>query len=418
MNDHLTNASSLHHDIETKIAAMLQDPSIIALRNTVFHQFNVNREKILQRTDLQALADEVHQIKQAAIQEIEALIPIAIEKFTENDVHVVYAKTAEAARDAALEVIQDDPLVVQSSSDVPVEIDLDLELENRGIQLITTETYCRIFQLASNKIGLHKGVPLRYASPEDWGQILQDQGLLHNPDEKALKDPQYLANQLMVHIHDSIKSARVGITGANAIAAQDGAILHTHSLGNLNYVAQRPVHLIMAGIEKIVPNLISAWKTSYLEMLYSSGLGGATYQLMVRGPSWPTMVGDHLTSAHLGTKEVHVILVDNGRTQMIQEGFEQLLYCIRCFTCHNYCPPYIALGPGIGYDFRVPGFGYKGYIGGRGTLFNYFTSGEAESVTSGLYKCTLCGACLHHCPMQIDIPRLTQDLRHKILSKP
>ena len=154
MNDHLNATSSMHHDIEAQIAAMLQDPTIIALRNTVFHQFNVNREKILQRTDLQDLADEVHQIKQAAIQEIETLIPIAIEKLTENDVHVVYAKTAEAARNAALEVIQDDPLIVQSSSDVPVEIDLDLELENRGIQLITTETCCRIFQLASDKIGL------------------------------------------------------------------------------------------------------------------------------------------------------------------------------------------------------------------------------------------------------------------------
>ena len=131
---------------------------------------------------------------------------------------------------------------------------------------------------------------MRQASPEEWARILQDHGLLHNQTNEVIRDPQFLAEQLIEHIHKTVKSARVGITGANAVAANDGASLHTHSLGNLNLVAQRPTHIVMTGIEKIVPNLIAAWKTSYLEMLYSSGLGGSSYQLMVRGPSWPTKV--------------------------------------------------------------------------------------------------------------------------------
>ena len=138
-------------------------------------------------------------------------------------------------------------------------------------------------------------------------------------------------------------------------------------------------------------------------------------QLMVRGPSLQTEVAGKKSKSRLTTKEIHVIFVDNGRIQAINEGFEEVLYCIRCYACHNHCPAYRLLGPGIGNDLRIPGFGYKGYIGGRGVVMSKFLFGLQKSIEAGLYTCTLCGACKKECPLNIDIPSMIGRLRNNCL---
>lgn len=400
---------------------LLARDDIIHQRSEAFGQFNQDRQAVKNRLQTHNLEAEVLQIKRDAISKLAELISQTLEQMTVNGIHAEYAKTAADARNIVLKIVKNNNAIVQSSTDLPVEIDLDQALAKQGITLSTTETYCRLFQLAEDAVGTHKGVPMRYATKEDWARILNPlnkRSPQYSPESSLSTEeinPSSVSQQLISHIQSMIQQTPIGLTGANAISAADGACIITHSLGNVNLVAQRPTHIVLVGIDKIVPTLIDAWKTTYLESLYSSGLGGPTYQLMIRGPSWPTKVGDVLTPIHLTTENVHVVLVDNGRTQIIQDGFSELLYCIRCFTCHNHCPSYIALGPGKGFDFRTPGFGYKGYLGGRGTALAHYLFGAETGVKSGLYKCTLCGACYRECPMEINIPQIIQKLRHTLL---
>ena len=121
----------------------------------------------------------------------------------------------------------------------------------------------------------------------------------------------------------------------------------------------------------------------------------------MRGPSAGTEVAGIEMPVHLGSKEVDVILVDNGRMKAIEQGFAEALYCIRCFSCHNHCPSYRVLGPGKGNDLREPGFGYKGYLGGRGAILSAYIFGNHKAVEAGLFTCTLCGACKKECPLRI-----------------
>ncbi|MHA1861508.1 MAG: hypothetical protein ACTSVM_04370, partial [Candidatus Ranarchaeia archaeon] len=138
----------LFHDRVTQsIADLVRYKRLLKQRDLLFKQYNRNRENVKQRFNTDKLEAEVLAIKRDSIKNLPDLIQLTIEQMTQNDIHVTYAKTAEKACSTALEIIGKREIVVQSSTDIPVEIDLDLALLEQGTKLITTETYCRIFQL-------------------------------------------------------------------------------------------------------------------------------------------------------------------------------------------------------------------------------------------------------------------------------
>ncbi|MHA1713246.1 MAG: LUD domain-containing protein [Candidatus Ranarchaeia archaeon] len=388
---------------------LLERERVARFRYKMFNEYIRKRDAAKMRYRCQQLEQEVRKIKEYAIAHLPSLIRLTMEAMKENGVFVTFAKTAEDARRAALKAIGDEQLVVQGSSDVPCEIDLDVELKRLGKQLVATGTYHRLFQLSGLEAGFNKGYSTRYYNVDDWRRVLGSTiGLKGEPG------PEGLADAIVTNIKSLIESSNVAVTGANAVSADNGAIILTHGLGNLFRVALRRRHIVLVGIEKIVPTYIEAWKTAYLESLYSDSGGGTVYQFSVRGPSAKTEVEGVEVDVRLGSEEVHVILVDNGRLQAIREGFAEALYCIRCFSCHNHCPSYRALGPGRGNDFRVPGFGYKGYIGGQGTILSSFLFGLSKAVEAGLFTCTNCGACYQECPLKINVPKMIAMLRKRV----
>jgi L-lactate utilization protein LutB len=185
---------------------------------------------------------------------------------------------------------------------------------------------------------------------------------------------------------------------------------------NITKVTHLPVHIVIAGIEKLVPTMLDAMNVVYLLSFYEGGTGAQCY-LTIRGPSVSPDVERQPVYGIYGAKEVHVILLDNGRMQMIKEGFEEALYCIRCWTCDNYCPVHELLGPGMGFGLEIPAFGYKGYCGGRGIILTAFTQGIEKAIDAGLYLCTLCETCVKHCPLEINIPRMIKKLRKKVVEE-
>ena len=205
----------------------------------------------------------------------------------------------------------------------------------------------------------------------------------------------------------------MGITGANAVGAIDGALVLAHSQGNTTLVSSRPIHIALIGLEKLVPTLTEAIAVTHLQGLFETGANGARFYNIIEGPSkFPTVGGTR--GPGYTTKDLHLIFLDNNRSRIANSESSSLLHCIRCFTCNHHCPPYHVLGPGRGTDFEDPGFGVHGYIGGREIVHLAHTYDLPTAVSAGLYACTLCGACYQVCPLEIDIPYLIRSLRKSI----
>jgi L-lactate utilization protein LutB len=108
-----------------------------------------------------------------------------------------------------------------------------------------------------------------------------------------------------------------------------------------------------------------------------------------------------------GAKEVYLILLDNGREKLLKDGFEELLYCVNCGACLNFCPAYHQLGTKYGDK----------YLGSKGIILSAFMVDLLRAKESNCYACTLCSACLENCPAKIDLPAMMKRIRSKINAK-
>ena len=218
----------LHYQIRDRIARLTFNQDILDFRNKMFDFYIKRREGVNQRYQALELGKEVRSIKEKSIPQINHLTKIAMERMEENDVCVTYAKTALEARKTALEVINDESVIVQGTSDLPVEIDLDLSLSAQGKELIDTGTYHRLFQLSGDEIGFHKGYSTRYFTINDWYRVIKTKLAPNVPKERKS-----LAQVLIADIKNNIQRSKVSISGVNAISAIDGACILSYSLISL-----------------------------------------------------------------------------------------------------------------------------------------------------------------------------------------
>jgi len=371
--------------------------------------FIENRQRNARLYDLKKWEKVVLDIKRGAISKIDQLVTIAKESFERGGARVHVAPDARDALDYVLSVIDEDKVVAQSSTDLPAEIGLYESCERLGINVVHTSTEYRLVQIMPEIPLCYKTNTLAHIKKEEMVQVLSQR-----LDKTIPPDQEAISYAVQKDVLETLSNTRIGITGANAIAALEGAVYLCEGEMNQARVTLLPVHIVIAGIEKIIPTMLDAMSFIYLQSFYEGGFG-ARHIMALRGPS----AGEGYTLGKsvrgiYGSNEMHVVLVDNGRTRMIREGFEQCLYCIRCWECLNYCPVHELLGPGSGFGFKTPAFGYKGYCGGRGVILTAFTQGMAKAVEAGLYLCTMCGNCLKHCPMEIDIPSMIRRLRAKV----
>jgi L-lactate dehydrogenase complex protein LldF len=188
--------------------------------------------------------------------------------------------------------------------------------------------------------------------------------------------------------------AGMGISGGNIAVAETGSIVLVTNEGNGRMISSLPpVHVAVIGIEKITPtwNDAAAW----LALLARSATGQplSIYTTVITGPARP---GDPD-----GPEEVHVILLDNGRSRLLGTAYEEVLQCIRCGACLNICPVYREAG---GHAYASP---YSGPIGAVITPLLF----GLENFPALPHASTLCGACRDVCPVRIDLPRMLLELR-------
>ena len=342
------------------------------------------QENVSRIPDLEARKERLRKTKEASVGN-EKLFCQALAVLRENGFRVAIAKTPEAALKMIKEELKGQKIVVKSKSNVTKELHLAEKLAGEGIEVIETDLGDRIVQLA----GCLPAHPTGPACHLTRGEI-SDLFSAHFK-KKVTDDPKALTEVMREEIADYISKARVGITGANAVAACEGAVVIVHNEGNAAKCAMLPdKHIIVTTPEKVVPTLDDAVNVTKLQTYLSTGKIISSYINIITGPSYTADIEKKVYRGMHGPKEVLIIFVDDGR---MDAEDKEAQYCIGCGMCLLHCPSYNVVGPV---------FGSSGHMGGIGVYLSGSTGRLDEALESGLYLCTSCGGCVEVCPAKID----------------
>lgn len=282
--------------------------------------------------------------------------------------------------------------VVKSKSMATEEIHLNRALEDNGINPVETDLGEWIIQLA-NETPSHIVVPAIHKTKEQIADLFAEKVGIEKTDDVAV-----LTQTARRVLRERFATAEIGISGVNFGVAETGTILILENEGNARLTTSLPrTHIAVMGIEKIIPKFTDL--DVFLKLLPRSGTGQrlTTYQSLITGTKRKS--GDE------GPDEVHIVLMDNGRSKMLAHPVtRQSLACIRCGACLNACPVYGQIG---GHAY---GAVYPGPIGAVITP-QLVGIGKTKQLP---FASTLCGACREVCPVKIDIPELLLHLRAEI----
>jgi L-lactate dehydrogenase complex protein LldF len=294
-----------------------------------------------------------------------------------NGVRVHWATDAAEHNAIVLDIIRarSATRVVKSKSMLTEECHLNPYLIKESIEVIDTDLGERIIQMREEPPS-HIVLPAIHLKKEDVGATF----FKHLGTAEGLTDPQQLTEAARQHLRAKFLAGEVALTGVNFASAETGSVVVCTNEGNADLgVSLAPVHVASMGIEKLIPRL--------------SDLGVFTRLLARSATGQPvTTYTSHYTKPVPG-REMHVIIVDNGRTQQLgRPDFRASLKCIRCGACMNTCPVYRRSG-GHSYDFTVPG--------PIGSILSPNIDLKKHSTLP--FASTLCGSCTDVCPVKIDI---------------
>ncbi len=303
------------------------------------------------------------------------------------------ADAQEIVKDIALQNGAD--LVVKSKSMATEEIHLNQALEEAGLRVVETDLGEYIIQLADEPPS-HIVAPVIHKRLEEIAEVFEEK-LDMPPTREASKMTALARAKLRREFFD----AGMGISGCNFAIAETGTICIVTNEGNGRMVSSMPrVYVAVMGIEKIVPTVEDAFLQLQALCRSATGQQLTVYCSMTSGPR---QAGDAD-----GPEQVHVVLLDNGRSGMLARGYGEALLCIRCGACLNVCPVYQEIG----------GHAYGGvYNGPIGAVISPALAPEIARFKELPHATSLCGACREACPVQIDLPRLLLDLRSDLVEQ-
>ena len=318
-----------------------------------------------------------------------------LETFEKNAIaagtHVHWAKDGEEANQIILEIAKKHnvSLVAKSKSMATEEIKLNEALEKEAIETVETDLGEWIIQLSGE-------APYHIIGPaihKTRGQVAElfEQETGQPMDANDIPALTEAARQIL---RQKFLEAGMGISGANIAVAETGSIVIVTNEGNARMVTSVPkVHVAVMGIEKIAPD----WDTAatWLSLLARSATGQplSIYTTILTGPARKPDPD--------GPEEMHIVLVDNGRSKLVGTPYEEVLQCLRCGACLNICPVYRVAG---GHAYGSP------YSGPIGAVVSPLLFGM-ENYEGLPHASTLCGACKDVCPVRIDLPRMLLELR-------
>jgi L-lactate dehydrogenase complex protein LldG len=361
---------------------------------TSFEKMNERRLELIKNPRTKKLQERVKKIRQESVDNMEKLLELSQKSFFENDIDFFIAEDDNKALKIIYDIIKDEKIVSKSKSNTVGEIGLSKFLKDKKINLIETDLGDRIVQLKpDDKRPAHPIGPALHLDMEKITEIISE-----SVGKSLEPEPRIIMELVRANVLEELAKCSVGITGANSVAAEDGSLIMAHNEGNISLLTLMKTHIVVVGIDKLVPTIEDAISVVKLETVYATGTNIPSYINIISAPSKTADIEKRLLKGMYGAQKVVVILLDNGRRKAIKE----CLWCIGCGSCIVSCPVYNV----VGHDF-----GYRGYLGGRGVAMSKFLQDEKTSFDSGLYMCTLCGLCTLECPVSTPTPDIMEKIR-------
>ena len=355
----------------------------------------VNGKK--QYADLEYVRKKVKNLKWKVMENLDKYLIEFETNFTANGGKVIWANDEKEAQTEILKILKkkEARMVVKAKSMATEEIHLNHFLEQHGIQSVETDLGEYIQQL-DGEPPYHIVTPAMHKSKEDVARLFAEK---LGTDPKA--SPEELTLTARRLLREKYMQAEVGVTGANFIIADIGAVAVTENEGNARLSCSLPkTHIVIAGIEKVIPSMTDLGLFWPLLATFGTGQQVTVYNTIISGPRQPGETD--------GPDEMYIILLDNGRTNILaNEKQRESLYCIRCGACLNACPVYKNIG---GHSY---GTTYSGPIGSVITP-HLRDMGEWKHLS---YASSLCGNCTEVCAVRINLHELLLENRHEAVEE-
>ena len=382
---------------DEKIHETLGNPGLQLAIYTSTGRLIDHRKKALtdQVPEFQDLRAQANAIKKHTIENLDYYLQELEANVEAHGGKVVWCRDGQAVADFVLALAKERGarLIVKSKSMTTEEIDFNERLEHYQLESVETDLGEYILQLKHER-PYHIVAPALHLTRYDVANLFEKQ--LGVPNDTVIENQTMLARRVL---RDKFLQADIGVSGANFLIADSGAVVLVENEGNARLTTSAPkIHIAVAGIEKLIPRAQDL--ATFLKLLGRSATGQplTVYTSFLSGPRR----GEEID----GPDEFYLVLLDNGRTKVLaDEEKREALYCIRCGACLNHCPVYRKIG---GHSFP---WVYSGPIGA--IITPQFMGARHEP---GLpFASSLCGACAEVCPVKIDIPKVLLDLREDVV---
>jgi len=335
-------------------------------------------------SDPEEFKRKARKMKESAINDLDNLIQEFSKNASNRGARVFFAKDGEEAIQYILRLAERTgaKTIIKSKSLTSEEIEMNKPLEQKGYEVVETDLGERIIQLANEK-PIHLVFPAVHKTVQQVAELFTQE-----THETVSPDLESIMSIVRKTLRQVFLRGDIGVSGVNVGVAETGTIIIETNEGNARLVTSLPnVHVAIMGMEKIVPTLGDAIQLIQAHPMSAAGQRLTTYVSFVSGKCPIT--------ADKSTRELHIIILDNGRSRMRRDEFlHEALYCIRCGACMNICPTYEVVG---GHTF---GYIYPGPIGIPLTASIHGLDHAAEFAP----LCISCGLCKEMCPIDIDIP--------------
>jgi L-lactate dehydrogenase complex protein LldF len=347
--------------------------------------------------EYQELRAAAHLLKQRTIENLDSYLEEFERNAKANGAHVIWADDAREAADFVLRLAKEKGAknIVKAKSMTTEEIELNHQLGEHGLEPVETDLGEFIQQLAKER-PYHIVAPALHKTRFDVADLFE--ATLGVEREVEIEKQTRIARRVL---RERFLAADMGISGANFLIADSGAVVLVENEGNIRLTTTAPkFHVAIAGIEKLIPRAQDL--AVFLKLLGRSGTGQplTVYTSVLSGPRRKEEID--------GPSELYIVLLDNGRTRLLADAQKrESLYCIRCGACLNHCPVYRKIG-GHNYPWV--------YSGPIGAIISPQYLGILHDPWLP-FASSLCGACAEVCPVKIDIPKLLLDLRTEVNRK-
>jgi len=383
-------------DFRANAADAIKDGSMRQAMRQATDTFGTRRTVAMESIDFSALREKASAIRMEVLDNLPAYLERFTVQATQSGAQVHRATDGASANAIIAEILRSRnvKMVAKGKSMVSEETHLNAHLEQEGFEVVETDLGEYIIQL-EGETPSHIIVPAIHKNRQQVGRLFADRlGVDYS------EDPQVLTRIARKVLREKFLAADAGISGANFAIADSGSLVLFTNEGNGRMVTSvPPLHIAILSIEKILPSLADL--PTFMRLLPRSATGQmlTSYVSILTG----TRKADDVT----GAGELHIVLLDNGRSGILEGDCREMLKCIRCGACMNVCPVYRTVG-GHAYGWTYPG--------PMGIVLTTLLTGMAGSHPL-VDASTLCGACNDACPVKVPLQEMILRQRNRRVSE-